>query len=149
MKKIEIDEQCPSCKGRGIYVGMAEHDGYGNVCYTCKGTGKYHFVHEFEEFTEKIKVNSVRRVVECNPGIILGGDLNFGGMTYEEWWNGKKFEIGMEMREYVCPHWWYQNANYDITPDWDECEWGAFSKCSYFQQKDKCWKRFDEELNNR
>ena len=37
---IEFDCECESCKGTGLYVGMAEREGSAVVCHTCKGTGK-------------------------------------------------------------------------------------------------------------
>ena len=54
MKVIEFDEKCKSCKGTGIYVGMAERDGAGIVCHTCKGTGCHHVKFEYEDFEGKI-----------------------------------------------------------------------------------------------
>ena len=146
MPKVEFDEQCKSCNGTGLYSGMGERGGYAVQCYKCNGTGKYHFVHEYEEFTDRKTRNDVTKVIECNPGIMVGGNLNFGGMSYEEWKSGKKFVVGMEMREYTCPCWWYQTADSSKKPNWDECGFGTFSSCKYFKNKQTCWERWDKEF---
>lgn len=152
--KIEFDQKCPSCKGTGLYVGFAEKDGIAVVCHTCKGTGKYHFVHEYEEFDQRKVRTDVRKVIQHNPGFVVGkvnGDDSWvGGIDYSEWLNGKRFEIGMEMRKSVCPAWWYQSVDYDKKPEWDECiGYGSFSGCKHFSSKEKCWERWNNEFSGR
>jgi len=144
---IEYDCECPSCGGTGLYVGMGERHGYAVVCHFCKGTGKIHQVHEYDDFTGLKRRDNVRRVVQCNPGIRLGGtEINFGGMSYEDWLANDKFPEGSEMRGYVCPAWWYQALDDRRKPHWEECvHWGAFSGCPYFPNKVACWARFDKE----
>lgn len=147
--KIEFDEKCPSCKGTGLYVGMGERDGYAVVCHTCNGTGKHHFVHEYDEFEGRVPRKGVHTVVEVNPGICLGGEkgeLDFGGMPFEDWDQGKPFPPGSEMREYTCPVWWYQSADYSKKPKWDWCNFGRFSACNHFPHKYECWERWDREF---
>jgi len=143
--KIEFDEQCKACNGTGLYKGMGEKDGYAVVCHTCEGTGKHHYVHEYEEFTGKKERNGIKQVVKTNPGIYLGGNLDFGGMSYEDWKQGKPFPPKSEMRKHTCPAWWYQSADYDKKPCWKECGFGSFSACKHFPDKDKCWERWDKE----
>jgi len=146
MKTIEFDEKCKSCKGTGIHVGFAEGCSYGVVCHDCDGTGKHHFKHEYEEFTTRIVKEYVETVIEVNPGIGLSGEKNYGGMSYTDFLSGKKFVRGMEMREFVCPAWWYQSADYSKKPNWDTCfPSGAFPSCKHFSAKEKCWERFDKE----
>jgi len=151
MKKIEFDEKCPSCSGTGLYIGMGERDGAAVVCYTCDGTGKYHFIHEYDEFENRINNPKAKRVYETNPGICVGEGNNckledFGGMPYSDWIKNKKFPNKSEMRKYTCPAWWYQSANYKLKPDWKEClACGSFSSCKHFGNKEKCWERFDSE----
>jgi len=148
MIKIEFDEKCTTCKGTGIYVGMAERDGYGVVCNRCNGTGMVHFIHMGEEFSGRIKREDVKRIVKKNPGIALGGDdLDFGGMNYDKWFEGCNFPKKSEMRNFVCPAWWYANGN--LMPKWDECGRGRFSECNNFKTKEKCWERFDKEQDNK
>lgn len=149
MKVIEVDEQCKSCKGTGLYVGIAERDGMSVVCHNCKGTGCYHFKHQYEDFTERQKAPNVLRVVRVNPGITLGvGNgttlTDYGGMPYSEWLMGNDFTRGTEDRKHTCPAWWYQSADYEKKPSWDEClGCGSFSGCKHFASKARCWERWD------
>jgi len=45
MEKIEMDIECPSCNGTGLYCGMGEKEGVAVVCCKCQGSGKYHYVY--------------------------------------------------------------------------------------------------------
>lgn len=156
-KTIELKEKCMACNGTGIYVGMAERDGAGVVCYKCKGTGCFEYSHTYEDFEKREERKDVLRVYQVNPGICIGcGNGHtleeFGGMSYEEWKNGKRFEKGMEDRAYTCPCWWYQSADYKQKPEWDECKsslGSTFSRCKNFQTKAKCWERFDKETESK
>ena len=153
---IEFDEQCKVCRGTGIYIGLAEKDGAGVQCCQCKGTGRDHFYHEYDDFTGRVHRDDVRHVLRANLGIMIGvgkdgqytlGD--FGGMAYESWWAGDEFPPGSEMRKFTCPAWWYQTVDYERKPKWDECRGcGAFSACEDFHAKKKCWARWDEEFGN-
>ena len=150
---IEFDEKCKSCKGTGLYVGLGERDGAAVVCYTCYGSGKHHVKIEYEDFEGRQKRDAVVRVFEVNPGICIGIGkdkqyklADFGGMSYQDWLGGLQFDRGMENRKFTCPAWWYQSADYDLKPKWDECcACNCFSDCAHFGTKDKCWERFDEE----
>ena len=154
MKTIELDEQCKSCAGTGLYQGMAERDGFAVICHTCKGTGCYHFVYQYEDFSERIEGPTIIRVLETNPGISIGLDKegkytfeSFGGMPYQDWKNGLPFPPKSEMRDFTCPSWWCQSAD-KKKPDWEECFGtlgSSFSSCPSFPTKEKCWKRFDEK----
>jgi len=151
-KEFKIKEKCPACKGTGIYIGMGERDGIGIVCYKCEGTGCFEFVHEYEDFEKRAKSKAIH-VLQTNPGISVGvGNgyklTDFGGMSYNDWVKGKPFPKGSEMRMSVCPAWWYQSVNYKLKPNWDDCiGLGSFSSCRHFPNKEKCWKRFDNENN--
>lgn len=143
---IEYDQECKSCKGTGLYVGFAERDGFAVVCHACNGTGCQHVKVEYDDFESRKDREGIKTVIQANPGIGVGGNLNFGGLPYTEWKAGATFNPGSEMREYTCPAWWYQSADYSKKPDWPEC-WGAgiFSGCKHFCNKSKCWERFDNE----
>ena len=153
MKKVfEVDEVCTDCNGTGLYVGMAERDGAAVVCHSCKGSGRYHFKHEYEVFERRSERYEIKRVYQANPGICIGAGNgykleDFGGMPYKEWVQGFEFKIGMENRNHTCPAQYYQSANYKLKPDWDECGFGMFSACEHFKNKSECWKRFDIENN--
>lgn len=140
--RIEFDEECPRCGGTGLYIGMAERDGFAVVCQKCKGSGKHHFVYEYKEFTGRKDRDDVKTVLQVNPGICVGGNLNFGGIPYEQWKKDGVFPRGTEMREYVCPAWWCQAVG--GTFDESNCPgFGIFSKCQYFGNKMWCWGRYD------
>lgn len=143
--KIEYDYQCAACQGTGLYVGFAEQAGYAVVCSSCKGTGKVHRVIEYDDYEGRQPREGVHTVLACNPGIVVGGDLDFGGQSFAAWEAGKSFPPGSEMRDFTCPAWWYQTCNYARRPHWDECEWGRFSDCTHFTNKSVCWRRFDRE----
>ena len=150
MLKIEFDQKCVLCKGTGLYQGMGEKKEFAVQCCACKGTGKYHFIHEYEKFTGRKNKQGIKRVLQYNPGIcikIMPGDTHldtFGGMSYKDWKKGKLFTIGMEMRKYTCPAWWYQFT--DLKVSWNKCiNLGSFNKCNNFKDKVNCWKRWDKE----
>jgi len=144
------EAKCSVCKGTGIYVGMGERDGAGIVCHQCKGTGKKEIVVGWEDFEGKQKREDIKRVYECNPGICVDASSKFGGMPYDNWFLGKPFGEGSENRNYICPAWWYQLANYKLKPHWDECICGGtFLSCQNFSQKEKCWERWDKEFGKK
>lgn len=156
---IKIDEVCKSCKGTGIYVGLAEKNGAGVVCHTCKGTGCHQWNYTYDDFLERKINRDIKRVYQINPGVVMceGVDSSgkefslrdFGGMSYDDWSAGKSFPKRSENRKYVCPAWWYQSADYDKKPKWDECIGaGSFSGCSLFTAKEQCWRRWDTENGN-
>lgn len=157
MKTIEFDEKCQTCKGTGLYVGMAEYDGAAIVCYKCKGTGCHHFEHHYEEFIKRDSKKRVEQVYQHNPGIGLGKGKNneyrleeFGGMPYVEWLKNPSFPARSENRKCTCPAWWYQSVDYDKKPRWAEClGCGAFSGCTSFGSKNKCWERWDKEFGKK
>lgn len=150
-KTFEVQEECPACKGTGIFTGMAERDGMGVVCSKCKGTGCATFRHVYKEFTGRKGRDDVLHVIEANPGIITGTKAGsyplsgFGGIPYSEWVKTGTFPPGSEMRAFVCPAWFYQSADYKKKPNWAECGWGAFSHCRSFPNKAACWARWDME----
>lgn len=141
------EAECDSCKGTGLYKGMGEHGGMAVVCHTCKGTGKMTIEITWSDFEGKKKRKDVTKVLQINPGIGTSDKpgYNFGGIPYADWFAGKPFPKGSEMREYTCPSWWFQSADYDKKPDWDECLYcGTFSDCNSFKTKSKCWERYDK-----
>jgi hypothetical protein len=147
-----VKEMCPECCGTGLYSGMGERDGAAVVCGKCKGTGCYTFVHEYERFSGRKERKGIVRVYRVNSGICIGerpGTCaleDFGGMPYEDWKKGLPFPPKSEDRQHTCPAWYYQSANYSLKPRWWECNmFGRFSNCEHFDNKAKCWRRFDRE----
>ena len=146
-----VEAACDSCDTTGLYKGMGEGGGIAVVCTKCKGTGHYTLVTEWEDFTSNKKRKGVKRVVQVNPGIYIGEGNghsleSWGGVSYKEWLATREFPPGSENRKATCPAWWYQSADYDRKPPWKECMiMGSFSGCQHFDNKVKCWARFDEE----
>ena len=152
---IEWVQECESCSGTGLYQGVAERDGAAVVCVTCKGTGRQHVKHEYNEFTGRKKAENVSRVYRTGAGIVLAPSVTSGGVPLEEWERNPDSvnAKGAELRSHTCPRWWLQVTDYDRQPKWDECKnvslGGSFSKCHYFPRKAACWTRLDEEEQSR
>ena len=152
---LTFEAACAACKATGLYVGMAERDGAAVVCSACKGTGQRTLVVEYDDFEGRKARTGITRVFEANPGIGIGQGHtkagqefqleDFGGQSYADWWGGQPFPSGSEMRQFTCPAWWYQTADYARKPKWDECCFGTFSHCRHFVAKDQCWQRWDRE----
>jgi len=142
------EAKCKYCGGTGIYKGFAEQGTVGVVCNKCNGTGKVEIKIEWEDFKGRVKREDITRVAQCNPGICIDEDPRFGGMPYDDWLDGKPFPPKSENREFTCPAWWYQTANLESKPDWDECYQNLgsrFSACPLFKRKHLCWQRWDLE----
>ena len=141
MESIELE--CVSCGGTGLYVGFGERNGVAVVCKACDGTGKE--ILQYKPFTKRRNRKGVATVFAVNPGIGLSVEIP-GGLPYIDWKAGKPFTRGSELRDHTCPCWWFQGADYDRKPEWEECRGVcAFSACKQFKSKEKCWQRFDKE----
>lgn len=150
--EMEVQAECDSCSGTGLYVGMAEHDGIAVQCSMCKGRGEVTKKFVWRDFEGRRDKPGVLRVLHANPGISTGAGNgytieHFGGLPVEAWKRGEPFAPGTEMRAFTCPAWWYQSADSNKKPNWNECGWGAFSRCPHFSTKAKCWERWDKENN--
>ena len=146
--KIEWVQECASCAGTGLYVGMAERDGAGVVCYPCAGTGRVQKIAEYQEFRGRKRRPGVTRVYATAAGIVLAPDVVPGGVPVQEWEADSvaPYQRGNETRQHTCPAWWYQTVDVDKKPKWDECIGvGSFHGCQHFPDKAKCWDRFDKE----
>ena len=155
---IEFQQVCKSCDGTGVYVGFAEQEGYSVICNTCEGKGWHKTKIEYDDFNGLKRRDKIERVLEFNPGFSVGrvkkltekeSFEKFGGMSYDEWLEGKPFPPKSEMREYVCPAWWYQTVNYKLKPKWKECCCaGSFDDCKNFTNKNECWQKWDKEFGD-
>lgn len=147
-EKFEVDVECPSCNGTGVYRGLAEGDGAGVVCSKCEGTGCYHFVYYYKPFTGRKVRDDVKRVYQTNPGIKIGEGNgykleDFGGMPYENFLNDEEFPKGSEDRLHTCPAWWNQIRGKE-KPSWCTLGVGSmFSTCEHFKKKENCWHLYD------
>jgi len=150
---------CDKCNGTGVYSGFSEYGGAAVICRECDGTGMKEI--DYEPFSKKKKRDGIVRVFKCNTGIQIstnGGHSldDFGGMPYEDWFQGKPFPPGSEMRLFACPHWWAYCDNSLEEPDWKECKKRphtsyvatSYQKCPLFKQKERCWRRWDKEIES-
>jgi hypothetical protein len=145
MKK-EIDAQCSACGGTGLYSGMAESKDLAVVCSRCEGSGK--MLVTYTPFTSRKKRRGIKRVIATSTGYKLNAELvGQYGLSYKDWENGKLFTRGTEVRNFSCPGSWYQSADYDRKPNWDECASPGYSwsECKHYGTKEKCWERWDRE----
>lgn len=150
MNDIEVVHECTACGGTGLYSGMAESNELAVVCHRCRGTGS--MTSRFHPFTGRKPMPGIRRVLQANPGIKAGAGSgyvleDFGGLPIEDWFPGRVFPVGTEMRRFSCPRWWNQCVGRPMN-EWTECcnNLGrSFSQCIHFPMKSKCWTRWDHE----
>jgi hypothetical protein len=149
MHKIEI--QCPSCRGTGLYSGIAEKDSCAVVCHTCNGTGKT--TYSYREFTGRKIKKGVERVFKKSCGYVHapndykadnGAIIRYseGGCTYEEWLNGAEPK---PVKDLYCPYMW-DNRGMGNEP-LERCKkgrsgFGFISDCRFFADRAKCWEEF-------
>lgn len=81
---MKLIVNCRSCRGTGVYRGMAERNGFAVICHTCDGTGAE--IIEYIPFTQRVVRDDVKTVGVAN-GFIRSSDPN--EVTYEEFLNGK------------------------------------------------------------
>jgi len=144
--------KCKKCGGTGIYKGFLEKGRVGVVCRDCEGRGWIEMKFTWEDFEGKEIRDDIDRVVECNPGICINEEERFGGMPYKDWLKGEPFPPRSENRKYTCPCRWYQVADYSKAPRWEECKriiGRTFQGCPYYEEKEKCWERWDREQTQR
>lgn len=168
-KIIEFDQKCKACGGTGLFV-LTERYGMAIICRPCKGSGHYLTRIEYEDFEGLEEETGIERVFEIDLGLKQVTEIplraservrmirdqrliDYGGLPYRIWYNNyasqnEPFPLGTENRNFTCPAWWYQNADYDRMPRWDECEGVVnFGACDFFSEKDKCWMKWDWVLN--
>lgn len=146
---VEFDCKCESCEGTGLYKGWNEREGVAAICGDCKGTGKQHRKIQYDDFEGRQRREDVKHVFQVAPGSFArkGSEAlsDLGGMPYDQWFNGRPFEAGMEMRKFTCPLWWSQVAG-GKDPEWKEClKAGEFKDCKHYKKKAKCWAKWDKE----
>lgn len=87
MKK-EIEVECPSCGGTGLYCGFAEPKGIAVICLHCNGTGKSTL--SYFPFIGRKPKKGIRTVQRSSGTFIFSKVGPTGGsITYEEFQNGK------------------------------------------------------------
>lgn len=96
---------------------------------------------------EPININGKMMDIETGKEL-CHCELDFGGMAYKEWIQDLPFPEKSEMRNFVCPRWWYQGIKIEWKNVCDEEGlrlWGrSFSDCNKFKNKQSCWEIFDK-----
>jgi hypothetical protein len=150
MKTFEVDIECKSCGGTGLYVGLAERDGAAMVCSTCKGTGKYHHKFTYKEFKERTKRKDVRRVFKTSCGFVHtpddtevdGKTIKFSqsGVSYEKWLNGGE---PLPLKTLYCPKMW-TGQKWDSKTCTEHCLVGdSINHCPYRENMAACWDEYE------
>jgi len=160
---VDIERECGSCKGTGLYVGMAERDGAAVVCHTCKGSGKVSHYQKHPKFKGRKKRDGVERVFHTASGYGIvahdvtvektGETLHFSrfGCTYEDWLKGAKPK---PIEELHCP---YQHTNQGMQSSdhpanalyKERCNSGLYAgmwipECKLRSDMATCWKQYHE-----
>ena len=160
--EIEIEVECDSCKGTGLYKGIAERDGAAVICHTCDGTGKTTFKRTFNKFKGRVKREDVNRVYSiAGEYVITDEDVNATpsgqvlfsqfGCSYADW-----FEKGATPKPIETLHCPYQHTNQSMQHSdhqanklyKEECSdslnWGLISDCKNRKNMAGCWRRYYE-----
>jgi hypothetical protein len=152
---IEIEVECSSCSGTGVYVGMGERDGASVMCYQCKGTGKTKI--RYTEFTGRKKAENVKRVYLKNYGYCLAPkeidfknigkvDMSKEGVSYEDFLKG---ETPTHMKQMGCPMTADQGMCHDIKGFSEWCNQhgssigSTITDCKNQCNKLECWHRLE------
>ena len=151
MNKITI--QCKSCKGTGIFKGMAERGNAGVICHTCNGKGSVEF--EYEDFVRLIIRDDIARVYEGHGFCITDNDIyteegnlirfSEGGCTYGEWLSGIKPK---PIKDLYCPY-IYDNRGIGDEP-LPRCreglkKFGSITNCIFYDDKETCWEMLERQ----
>ena len=156
--KIELDIECQSCDGTGVYQGMAESEGAGVICHRCDGTGCFKYKFEYTPFTERKLNNNISRVFLSGYGFCIGTkpikldngtfvDFSKEGVQYKEFLNGK---MPKHIRHMGCPMMADQGACHKIEGFVDECNKLHGGYINYIPgckcpDKMGCWDRFEKQ----
>ena len=159
MKKIEMEIECPSCAGTGVYQGMAEGTGTAVVCNKCNGTAKFLYKYQYNEFTGRKRAIGVKQVylpsrykLGLGKIVFANGigeiDMDKEGVSYEEFLEGKMPE---HIKALECPVLANQGACHNLLGFLNMCEeingsslFGkSITDCKNQPNKLECWKRFE------
>lgn len=159
---VEIEHECGSCTGSGLYSGMAEKDGCAVVCTSCHGTGRCVSKMTFMKFNGRRDKKGIKRVFQSACGYGISADdvtrqedgkvikFSKAGCTYSEW---KAGGIPKPIEDLHCPylhsgqrmqssshkaHALYEsNCRQNMSFSW-------ITDCKMYPCKEKCWKKYHE-----
>lgn len=171
LKELDLGNEtkctCTSCRGTGVYKGVAERDGLAVVCYSCNGKGYYTL--KLYENVHLVQDEKTGVVYKVNNDIIVDcvslfdklqrrDDVNYVTYATEYVLSPRYlFEHGaseinvisyreflqgkmpLPMMQYTCPR--QISQNYGNTFFDNNCGFGSFSNCSKFGTQE-CWEKF-------
>jgi len=156
MKKIDLMIECQECGGTVVYQGMGERDGAAVVCTTCNGTGKEHYVFEYNEFSKRKERKDVKRVYRSGYGYCIAPkpitlsngtfvDFSKEGVSYQEFLDGKYPD---HIKRIACPMIADQSKCHGIKGFTDRCNelnggWLSYIPECNCKEKMKCWELFE------
>jgi hypothetical protein len=82
----KVKTECTSCRGTGLYVGVAEPSGTAVICLTCGGTGCHEL--SYTPFTKRKRKSGIVTVRRSEGSSVVTGLGATGYMSYEEWERG-------------------------------------------------------------
>ena len=158
-KRIELQVECPSCGGTGLYSGMAESEGVAVICHNCKGTGEYSYTYSYTPFTGRKEAKNIKRVFKKGTQYKIGlGVINYKGIgtinmdkegvSYQEFCAGV---MPKHIKQLGCPMLADQGACHSIKGFVETCNslnggWiGYIPECKHRKNQSACWERFEEE----
>ena len=145
MNKIEWTQECDSCKGSGLYVGLGERDGLAVLCSRCMGQGYTENIVEYNAFAGRKNRDGITHVIYVNPGIVLTPELVDEAVPVQEWQQNGNTALHKAGRSFFCPASWAQRTGLIKSPNWPECVRPGikFTSCPHYETRAKCWESFD------
>jgi len=157
MKTIEMKIECQSCKGTGLYCGIAEGEGTAVICNKCNGSGAYNYKFKYNDFTGRNKTKSVKRVYLNGTQYKIGlGIINYSGVgkvnmdkegvSYDDFFSGA---MPSHIKQLGCPMMADQGACHKINGFTDMCNdlnggWlDLITSCKNKCNASQCWERFE------
>lgn len=151
---VTVAIECKSCKGTGLYVGLAERDGTAVVCHTCHGTGETKTT--YRPFVERQPAPKGVQRVHLAMGYVLSTKEPrcSGGVPVQEWAPGVPVPPDEPL---YCPYLFtgqewcaFKETKSYTTSDGEQHTYqtapigaGMFiSSCPRWPDKAACWERY-------
>lgn len=148
-KVVKFTQECPVCNGYGTITRTAEMEMFAAICHICHGKGCIENNVKYKKFTKRKVNEKLNRIFPERCPVITGLEYNTG-MSYQEWLEGKPFPKRSEPRKTCCPTQWKRWTDPANCPEWVECEnyWEkkSYDYCDFYKDKQKCWERYDAEM---
>ena len=157
---VNVDIECRSCKGTGLYVGIGERDGAAVICHTCKGTGCENISFTYPKFKQRKRRDDVKRVFKnafmyCHcPNDVTSPDdgrlieFSKGGCSYDEFLQGVQPK---PVKTLYCPYQWtHQNSDGSMDAlARSRCDGNVrcgqtYNECKLHCDMAECWRLYEQ-----